>query len=514
MPRYLIIIILILGIFFRIINLDQKPYWEDETYTLFRSFGFTTTEVSQQLFTGQVISLNDLLSYQKPWANRGIIDTIRSLATQVPEHPPLYFLLTKIWAMIFGSSKFSIRSLPMISSLLTFPALYWLSLELFASTTVGWLTIAFFAVSPICVRYAQEARPYSLWLTIVVLSCAALLRAIRQPNKLNWGIYTLTAILGLYVHLLTSLSLIAQGIYIFIIQRFRLNKILLAYVLSLVISLVIFLPWILVVWNHRESAIATTQWLRNSLPLSFLVQNWTTISLYNLFFRGVIQSDLIVNCVTIAVLLLIIYSGYFLYRHASQKAWLFLYIFVVTVFLPFIIYDLIIGGRTSVILRYFLPFYIGIYLAIAYLLGTKITPQLTSTFPTKLWKLITILIITGEIWSCAWGTMAHTWWDASEFDLKASAVINQVSHPLVISDERLGLIMPLAHQLKSDTNLILLQEPNSLKIPEHFNQIFLPNPSDRLLSVVKQKYGVPEIIDKNEFKGWDSLYLYQLKSRY
>jgi len=53
--RYLIL----LGIFFRFVNLDRKVYWIDETYTSLRISGHTETEFIQ-FFDGHVVNLKEL----------------------------------------------------------------------------------------------------------------------------------------------------------------------------------------------------------------------------------------------------------------------------------------------------------------------------------------------------------------------------------------------------------------------------------------------------------------------
>ena len=47
----LLIIVVLLGIFFRITNIDQKPYWHDEIYTSLRISGYTSAEVTENLQT-------------------------------------------------------------------------------------------------------------------------------------------------------------------------------------------------------------------------------------------------------------------------------------------------------------------------------------------------------------------------------------------------------------------------------------------------------------------------------
>jgi uncharacterized membrane protein len=53
--QFLIIVLLVLGVFFRFVNLDRKVYWDDETITSLRVSGYTLEEMSQQVFDGSVI---------------------------------------------------------------------------------------------------------------------------------------------------------------------------------------------------------------------------------------------------------------------------------------------------------------------------------------------------------------------------------------------------------------------------------------------------------------------------
>jgi uncharacterized membrane protein len=175
--RFFIVILLAIGIFFRFVNLDKKVYWHDETYTSLRVSGYNVEQVSRKLFNSQEISIKDLQKYQRPNPETSAIDTIKGLAKEEPQHPPLYYAIARFWAQWFGSSPTAMRSLPVLFSLLVFPCIYWLCLELFESSIVGWVAVGLIAVSPIFIRYAQEARQYlsvficvHLWFPIMIVA--------------------------------------------------------------------------------------------------------------------------------------------------------------------------------------------------------------------------------------------------------------------------------------------------------------------------------------------------------
>ena len=190
--RKLIAVLLVIGIFFRFYNLDQKVYWYDETMTSLRISGYTSTDLVEEVYNGEVISVENLLqTYQYPNNTKNLNDSIKALAAH-PEHSPLYYLMARFWLQTFGNSIFNIRLLSAFISLLVFPAIYWLCLELFNSQLISWAAVSLIAISPFHVLYAQEAREYSLWTASILVSCAAILWAIRRKKILPWITYGIT----------------------------------------------------------------------------------------------------------------------------------------------------------------------------------------------------------------------------------------------------------------------------------------------------------------------------------
>lgn len=487
-PKWLfffLTIVITLGVIFRFTNLSLKPYWIDESYTLLRASGYTAKEANEELYAGKVIAVSDILKYQEISSESSIIGTIEGLASEEPQHPPFYFLLTRLWGQIFGTSKVAMRSLPVFCSLLAFPAIYWLCLELFASPVTGWMTMALYSVSPIFLRYAQEVRQYSLWLTFVTLSSAALLKAIRKPTKLNWIIYTSTIIISLYCQPITVLIIAAHGIYIAIRGKFRLNKKLISYFLSSIVSIMSFFPWLSVILSRLDTIRQTTWWMSIPLPFETLIKFWS-ISLNRTFLALHLDYNQVLFYCSPLILLLIIYAFYFLYRNSSSSIWVFIFSLTGTAFVPFLIYDLLEGGRRSTNERFFLPCYLGIYLAISFLLINRIANKKGSVLWRRLWQGITAIILISSLAVCGSSSLASTWWGWSEHDVRFSKIIEQEENPLVISDSPFYAIAPFSHQLDLKTSMLLLPQPTNMEIPSNFSNVFFYAPSQALLSKLKQ----------------------------
>lgn len=275
--RFLLVAVLAIGIFFRFANLDGKVYWFDENATIFKISGYTIEEwdsVKNKL-NGQIISIKDFQKSYSPNSQSNVIDTIKLLALQDSKHTPLYFAILRLWVDLFGNSAAVMRSLSALISLLIFPCLYWLCLELFQSPLVGWIAVALVAVSPFQVLYAQDARPYSLLAVTILLSSVALLRAIRLKTKLSWGLYILSWSLSIYTHTLSLFVFIAHGIYVLATYGIRRSKVSIAYLIATLVGVLTFTPWLFFIVTNYDRVSESLEWQTNkSLPFSSLVIYW------------------------------------------------------------------------------------------------------------------------------------------------------------------------------------------------------------------------------------------------
>jgi uncharacterized membrane protein len=480
------VLLLVLGIFFRFYNLDYKIYWYDETQTSLRISGYTRTQLVEQVFDGRVISVGDLQQqYQYPNDTRNLADTLDALAGS-PEHTPGYFLLARFWLQTFGHSVLTIRLLSALISLLVFPCVYWLCQELFGSVRVSWAAVALLAISPFHVLYAQEARQYSLWTVTILFSSAALLSALRKKTIVPWSLYALSVALALYAHTFSGLVLIGHGIYVLLTanwqslkQPFRLPKTLLAYLAASGAGLLLFAPWVWVVITHFN------QFTRNTASVNFnrrefLPSIWA-LNLSRIFF-DVNQGNSLLNPILWLTAALAIYALYFLYRNTPTKTWLFVITLVGVTGMALMLPDILVGGRRSSITRYVIPCFLGIQLAVAYLLTIKL--NLPPSRSRRWWRTATIALILSGLVSCAVSSQMQLWWHKSfaksRYNSQIARIVNGSDRPLVISDEIAGQILSLSHMLDPQVHLQLVVEPNIPKVATGFQNIYLYRPSENL----------------------------------
>ena len=468
--QFLVIVVLILGIFFRFVNLNQKVYWGDEAYSSSRISGYTTEEIVQTLYTGREISVEELQKYQRPNSDKSWTDTLNVIATEAPHHPPLYFLMARFWEQAFGFSMAVKRTFPALISLLTFPCLYWLCLELFSSSLTAWIAIALVAVSPIHLLYAQEVREYSLWTVTVLLSSASLLYAMRVKTKSSWIIYALTLVLAFYSYLFSGLVAVGQGIYVLFIERLRWSKTLKSYLLAATVSLLFFLPWLIIFFANESEVSSGWAWVVKDLsPLNFY-QRWVTNLVRGFFdvqwgnhdpFDVPFGYDQPTAYLIVPIVFLVAYAIYFLFRNTPKQIWLFVLLLMVSTSLPLVLPDVISGGRRSTIPRYQLPSYLGIQLAVSYLLSTKLSSISASLWHQKLWRLITVALISCGVISCGFIAQSTTWWTkyTDYYNADVARVINQSTSPLLCSDSSPNRILAISHLLDPNVRIKLVKIP-------------------------------------------------------
>ena len=131
----------------------------------------------------------------------------------------LYYLILRAW-LHFGQRPFFIRSLSVIFSVATIPAVYWLGKTLY-NRRVALIASALFTMNAYTVRYAQEARSYSLFVLLATLSCGFLISWLRLPTRRAWAGYIVTSCLAMYAHFYALLLLAAQWLAVLGMSSFQ-----------------------------------------------------------------------------------------------------------------------------------------------------------------------------------------------------------------------------------------------------------------------------------------------------
>jgi uncharacterized membrane protein len=113
--------------------------------------------------------------------------------------PPLYYALAWVWAQMFGTDPWGLRSLSALAGVATIPVAYLIGREL-RDRRAGLLAAALVAVNPMLLWYSQEARAYALLAFFCALSLCYCVRALREDGRgekrdlVLWGILSALAL--------------------------------------------------------------------------------------------------------------------------------------------------------------------------------------------------------------------------------------------------------------------------------------------------------------------------------
>jgi len=119
-----------------------------------------------------------------------------------------YFLLLTGWIQ-FGDSVEWVRGFSALMAVATIPVMYALGKRLFG-TAAGLTSALLMTVSAYHVRYAQEARSYSLAMLLVTLATYFLVCAMESGRRSTWRWYVLCCSLAVYTHFFAVLVVAAH----------------------------------------------------------------------------------------------------------------------------------------------------------------------------------------------------------------------------------------------------------------------------------------------------------------
>lgn len=150
-----LLFIVLVGAAFRLYHIGWQPLWFDEAFS--------------------------------EWASRQSVSYLWSVLPTFETNPPLYYALLKEWRALFGDSEAALRSLSALFGTATIPVVYAMGRMLGghrSGPVSGLMAAAIFALSPIHVQYAQEARVYAMLVFGVALAMSGLMWLILNPAQI------------------------------------------------------------------------------------------------------------------------------------------------------------------------------------------------------------------------------------------------------------------------------------------------------------------------------------------
>ncbi|MGA9725517.1 MAG: glycosyltransferase family 39 protein [Candidatus Binatus sp.] len=132
----------------------------------------------------------------------------------------LYYSLLKIWIDVFGASELSMRMPSVIAGVATILVIYTLGKKLFGARS-GLVAALLFAVSPMAVFFAHEARVFTLEWMLVAVALLFFLRVVEKPSVGNLAGWIVASALAAYAHPLAATAVPAQLLSLVMFERRR-----------------------------------------------------------------------------------------------------------------------------------------------------------------------------------------------------------------------------------------------------------------------------------------------------
>ena len=184
-------------------------------------------------------------------------------------NPPLFNILISGWIKLFGVTEFAARCFSLLFSALAAGALF-IFLKRNMSLRIALIAVTLFTVSAIQVRFAHNARPYTMLMFFVICSYGMMLESVRRPSFLSVMGYFLATTLMLYSHPTSIFNLPAQAL--FLLPRLRSEfKTVAAIGVAQIFAVAGYMLWHLNIPYFKSNYTYTNRWTCNKLPHSFYI---------------------------------------------------------------------------------------------------------------------------------------------------------------------------------------------------------------------------------------------------
>lgn len=322
-----------------------------------------------------IIRLNCLDKITGLWYDEGTIYSIGSKIfpwgmMQEDAHRfllfPLYYLVYKIWIVLFGNSDYTIRLMSVFFDMASLICVYFVGVQFALAINkteqknkIGLFSMLLYGINSSFIYYAQEAKFYTMTFFLVNLLILFWLKFLKTPNKKNTIAFLTCNALLLYTYTSQILLIFSMQLATFLYWFIKKEKIKkhIAYILGFLLVLIPLLLMLLTN-KHYFSGNFDTVFYDNSFIL-LVIQNWFSpvlVALQNNIFNY--QSVVLANILNLKWWLYIFFPiiFYFVLIIKGSKKELLSKMFLMTVAI-YLLFHIVLSSITfySALVRYVLP---------------------------------------------------------------------------------------------------------------------------------------------------------------
>jgi mannosyltransferase len=209
------------------------------------------------------------------------LEAIRTIAA-IDQHPPLYALLLHFWLRP-GEGPWWTRALSVLLGTAAIPVGYRIG-RAGGSVGQGLLAASLVSLSPILVRYDQEARMYALVVLLVALATFFLIEAVERDRRPAWIGYGISTVLLVYTHNIALFVIPGQALFVWWTARRR-PGVWRPFTLTLGVVGLVWLAW-LPTLLHQSAGVIQRFWIGPPTPLQV---SRTELDLFDDFIPSEVQ---------------------------------------------------------------------------------------------------------------------------------------------------------------------------------------------------------------------------------
>jgi len=311
--------------------------------------------------------------------------------TAVDTHPPLYYLLLKGWAGLFGWSEFALRSLSVLAlgGSLVIGGL--LVKRMFGVRT-ALITLPFILFAPFLLRYGFEIRMYALASLIGIAATYVLVSAVDAKTKrqlwIRYGLYAVLVAIGVYTLYYTALLWVAHLVWLgWITYREKKPVLRAPWLFAFAGSVILFLPWLpTFVRQISNGALAP-------ISQAMTLENLLGIISFNFVYQPVWQLNALLSLLVVFVIGTLGYVTVQAFKVVSNDKKKYLLLLAFYVLIPIIVLTLVSLFRPMYVERYLAHIAIGgmLFVGVAVALVTK----KTTTITVQAAALLVVVLVVG-----------------------------------------------------------------------------------------------------------------------
>jgi uncharacterized membrane protein len=314
--------------------------------------------------------------------------------TSIDGHPPLFYLLLKAWAAVFGFSELALRSLSVILMAGVIIVAGLLTKRLFG-LRAALLTLPLLIVAPFMLRYGFEIRMYALAALIGVAATYVLVVAQQVKDSrhqwLLYGTYAALVALGVYTLYYMALLWIAHVIWlVWLAVKERQSLLKTRWPVAFIASVILFIPWLPIFLSQLGNGSLSP--VVKALTLEQLVGVVT----FNFLYQPAWQLGVFASFIVVVVIGLLIYFAIKAFKNASAHEREYLVLMGLYALVPIAVLMAVSLAKPMYLERYLAHVIVGGFIFV----GATIALSIAHKRSVKLWLgagLLFAVMIAGSV---------------------------------------------------------------------------------------------------------------------